>query len=69
MRAGLALLILVAAAGCGEQRSFNEQFDDTERELRNKSQRLDQQLSTNDADEIDAIPEGTRASPREDVPQ
>ena len=49
MRAA-ALLLLLAVGGCREQRSFNEQFDDTEQELQDRARNLDEQLANNSAE-------------------
>ena len=45
MRGVLLALVLVTLAACGDQRSFDEQFNDTSSELENRARRLDQNLA------------------------
>ncbi|GAA4023094.1 hypothetical protein GCM10022280_24750 [Sphingomonas swuensis] len=39
--------VLVALAGCGDRRTFDERYDDTSKQLEEKARQLDQNLSQN----------------------
>lgn len=51
MRTALLLLMLALTTACGDRRTFDERYGDTERELNNRANSLDRQLdaSSNEA--------------------
>lgn len=45
MRAGAAILALLALTACGDRRSFDERYNDTGARLEEKARALDQNLA------------------------
>jgi hypothetical protein len=49
MRAALLAFACTLSGGCGDQRTFDERYDDTSRELENKARQLDENLAAESA--------------------
>ena len=45
MRFAALVLAMLALAGCGDRRTFDERYDDTSKQLEDKARELDQNLS------------------------
>jgi cell division protein ZapA (FtsZ GTPase activity inhibitor) len=54
MRAAAVILTLLALAGCGDRRSFDERYKDTSANLEQRARALDQNLTNElDASELE----------------
>ncbi|RST31252.1 hypothetical protein HMF7854_10690 [Sphingomonas ginkgonis] len=45
MRGALPLLLILAASGCGDRRTFDDRFNDTQANLQKRARTLDEQLN------------------------